>query len=265
MGSPCGWSIENCGCGTCWADYSPATQDNAAALAIGLMWAATGRQFGLCEVTVMPHNPGRRDPLYQTFPASAPLGGEPGTLGIYPVLDSGTWRNLCGGGCSCRSTCQVLLDGPVASIVEVQVDGEVVDPAAYRVHDREALVRIDGTCWPVCTKVDTPIPGFEVTYERGSPIPDQVQAAVEVLACEYAKACANQACRLPKRLASLSRQGVEVTLAQVPDPGQGVLRTGIQVVDDAITAVNPWGLVERPMVWSPDQPTHPSITWWAGS
>lgn len=268
MGTPCGWSIEQCGCGSCWDNHSPATQARASALAIGLMWAATGRQFGLCEVTTRPANrrPTPSDPLYQTFPVNAPYGDEGGGLGIYPVLDSGTWRNLCSpGGCnSCTDGCQVQLPDPVAEIVEVRIDGIAVDADTYEVQSRRILVRYDD-CWPTCQRFNTEVPGFEVTYLRGTPIPDNIQAALEILACEYAAACTGGECRLPQRLASLTRQGVEVTVAEVPPSAGGVIRTGIQTVDDAIASVNPFNRVARAEIYSPDMPQVRTTTWRSGS
>lgn len=266
MGEPCGWAITQCGCGTCWDGYSPAVQARAAALAIGVMWAATGRQYGLCPVTLMPSNPRPRGGLYRTYPvlSRTAVADWDGTAAMFPYIVDGVWRNACGSGCSCRTACGVELPGPVAAITAVLIDGDEVDPAAYQIHNRTLLVRIDGDCWPVCQTYGVAIPGFEVMYERGRALPLNVQAAAETLACEYAKACVGGVCALPGQLSSLSRQGVEVTIAQVDRSGPG-LRTGIQVVDDAITAVNPANLTERPEVWSPDLPDDRVVTWQASS
>ena len=265
--APCGWTVETCGCGTCWDGYQPAVQARAETLAATVMWAATGRRYGPCEVTVLPCNPRRELPLYQAFSVVDPLGIDSVSGGFAgPVLDDGTWFNRCSVlGCSCRARCEVPLDGPVAEIVEVTIDGEVVPPAAYQVHDRTILVRIDGDCWPVCQTYGTEIPGFAVTYARGLEIPPAVQAGFELLACEYAKACVGGVCALPPRLASLSRQGVEVTVAEVPTEPGGLVRTGIKTVDDIIAADNPYGLAAPAEVLSPDQPRFRTVTFQGGS
>lgn len=268
MGAPCGWTVEQCGCGGCWTEHSPAVRETATALATTVMWAATGRRYGPCEITVLPCNPAPVEPLYQTFPVGAaydPWGGGSGPVTV-PVLDSGTWRNIaCGGGCTCRAVCEVPLDGPVYDIVEVLVDGEVIPATAYEVHDRHLLVRTDGECWPTCQVYGQEIPGFEVTYSRGEAIPAPIQVATGVLVCEYAKACQGKPCGLPSRMRRLTRQGVEVEVADVPKDGKGRIRTGIRLVDDALDADNPYGLAERPTVYSPDIPQARVVTWSSGS
>ena len=269
MGSPCGWVVDDCPCGdTTWDALDAGVRDRAEAQAALVMWAATGRQFGACEVTVMPCGPRPSAPLYQTFPVALSRGvhspwGEGDDSGRpVPTIDGGTWFNRCGAGCSCSADCEVRLDGPVIDIVEVRVDGALVDTGAYRVLDRSLLVRTDGECWPSCQHMGDEVPGFTVTYDRGTLIPPAVQAAFEQLACEYAKACVGAPCGLPPRVTNLTRQGVSVTVEQVTDTDpNGVIRTGIKAVDDVIKAVNPYGLTERPQVFSPDLPTNRVITW----
>jgi hypothetical protein len=148
----------------------------------------------------------------------------------------------------------VWLPGPVASVVEVVVDGVVVDPGNYRVDNREWLVGLNGQCWPECQNLNLESPDegtFEVTYTRGKPLPVAGQIAAGELACEFIKACAGQPCALPANLSSLTRQGVEVTMV---DPTNEVTSglTGIRNVDLWIQAVNPNRLQARPRVWSPD-------------
>jgi hypothetical protein len=219
------------------------------------MWAATGRRYGRCETTVVVCNPGRPDPLYQTYPVGG-YGDGPG-LGPYIAVGGG-WRNGgCGGGCTCTAECEVVLDGPVDSIVEVHVGGELVDPDAYEVHDRHLLVRIDGGCWPTCGSM-IPTYGMTVTYLRGT-IPDHIQAASETLACQYAKACTGGACVLPQRLASLSRQGVDFQVAEVAADGSDWWATGIDTVDRVIAADNPGHLRGPAEVLTPDLPRHRTV------
>lgn len=261
--APCGWVLDACGCGGgCLDKTSPDTAATAKDLAAMVMWAATGRRYGLCELTVLPVNPGCSEPLYQTF--GLDRGGYSSGSGLAtPVLEAGQWSNRCGGGCTCRGDCGVYLDGPVASVVEVLVDGVEVDPALYEVHDRTLLIRVDGVCWPTCQTLGVDIPGFEVTYLRGTPVPAGVLTAAGQLACEYASLCRSGECRLPARMQSLSRQGVDVTVLQNPTD-RGFIRTGLPLVDAVIEADNPYGLTERPRVLSPDLPTARRVTWRSG-
>lgn len=263
---PCGWVVNRCGCPgeQCWDNHLPAVRERAAALATGHMWAATGRRYGLCEITVQPCNPRSAPPLYQTWPVDSFGGGGGDGDGAYllPMIEGGTWYNRCGAGCSCRARCEVPIPGPTttAHITQVTVAGETVAPGAYQVHDGHLLVRVDGQCWPTCVDYNRQDPpDFTVTYTRGEPVPADVQAATEMLACEYARACTGGECRLPQRLSRLSRQGVEVTVAEFTEWGD-LVRTGISEVDRAIWAHNPHRLQGRPQVLSPDVPTPRVVT-----
>lgn len=255
--SPCGWVVEKCGCGgaQCWNGLSPEARARAQALAAMIMWAATGRQYGLCEITVQPT--GRRcatEPLYQTFG----VGSSHGLLS--PVIDGGQWYNrptYGGDGSCCTDTgCEVELQGGVLkeNILSVTVAGETIPPTAYVVFDGRMLTRTDGSCWPCCvnfTQQDPP--GFTVTYLAGQEIPDAVQYAFERLACETAKYCAAGVCALPQRMTRLSRQGVEIEVEQVDrELTPGRMLTGIKEVDDVIIAVNPYAAAAPSAVYSPD-------------
>lgn len=271
MTGPCGWTVAKCDCsGDDWASYSAETRAQATTLATHFIWAATGRRYGLCEQVVMPCNPPPVFPLYRTYPVRVLNGFDNGDdpWGLFPggaALVAGQWRNnACRTGCRCAAACEVGLDGPVDSIIEVRVDGDVVDQSTYQVHDRRLLVRIGGDCWPSCAVYGSEIPGFEVIYLRGDPIPPAVQTASDILACEYAKACTGKDCALPSRLQSLSRQGVNLTVAAV-DLEKGRLRTNIIRVDAILDADNPHGLTQAPTVLSPDLLPARTITWAGGS
>ncbi len=258
MVGPCGWTVTGCACGTGgWDDYDAATQAYAATTAAAILWAATGRRYGQCEVTVEPCSR-PEDPLYVTYPlaeiGSAPAGG--------PYISGGVWHNSCGGGsCGCVGRCEVALEGPTstAAVTSVTVAGVVVAPAAYVIYDGYLLTRIDGECWPTCRDYSDPATAFRVVYDRGDPIPDHVQAAYERLACELAKACVGGDCALPQRIRSMTRQGVEIQMVDLADES-GRIRTGITVVDQVIDAENPRGLQQRPRVLSPDLPVPRMVT-----
>lgn len=252
--APCGWTIDTSCCPD-WAGFDIAVRERAEAWATQILWALTGRRFGACELTVRPCGPRCRDVGgWRAYPVVADGYGTGGLLA--PYIREGTWFNCgCVGACACRPACEAWLPGPVATVVEVTVDGVVIDPSAYRVDDRQWLVRTDGECWPDCQDLDTSDPTadgtFFVTYTRGTPVPVAGQIAAGILACEFAKACAGADCRLPRNLVALSRQGVDIAL---PDPtdliGQGL--TGIADVDLWIRSVNPTRLTHRLRVWSPD-------------
>lgn len=206
---PCeGWIPDE----PCDCEPTPSeAQLDAAALIIDSL---TGSRYGLCEVTVLP------------------------------CVERRCQRTVC----DCCHLEEIWLPGPVDSIVEVQVDGVIVDSeVGYRVDDHRWLVRIDGDTWPTC-----PTP-FQVTYLRGTPVPAGGQAMVADLACELAKAaCDDKTCRLPRRITGLSRQGVTVTFEQFAG------RTGLYEVDTWIDAVNQ---LFTPRVSSVDLPKVRQVTW----
>lgn len=150
--------------------------------------------------------------------------------------------------CRCRGRCccdyEKLDLGaafPVDEVLAVTIDGEVMDPADYRVDNWRWLVRLDGLRWPRCQDMlagEAEQGSFSITYTWGRSIPAGARAAAISMACEFAKKCRGSAsCRLPERVTSLTQQGVSMTLL---DPflflEQG--GTGLYEVDLWLTSVN---------------------------
>lgn len=254
MIGPCAWEFDS-GCCPSWDDFPPETQAAATDYASLVLWASTGRRFGLCEMTVRPCGRflGGQMPFWGW--------GSYWSGGIwYPYIGSdGLWRNCgCHGFCNCRPQCEAYLPGPVESISEVIVDQVVVDASTYEVQDNNWLVRVDDECWPHCPDMAAD-EAFEVTYIRGEPVPSALSHAVGILACEFAKACAGQDCRLPGRLQFIARQGVTAQLVDVErllDRGL----TGLMEVDQIVAALNPNGLKARPRVMTHDVPIPRTVT-----
>ena len=174
--------------------------------------------------------------------------------GWAPVaLIDGSWTNLrcglCGGiTCNCADSLKVIeLPGPVLEIVAIVIDGVTLSPSAYRVDAQRFLIRQDDETWPQ-TQDMLKAPGAEGTwsieFKRGVAVPNGGQIAAGVLACELAKAAADDAdCRLPRRVSSVARQGVVVGLL---DAFEGLEdgKTGIWLIDSWVASVNR----PRPMV-----------------
>lgn len=265
---PCSWEVvvpsEVC---PDWDTYSQATKDSALWLASTYLWAATGRRYGSCPVTVRPSQSQRGEVLYQAFAVS------PGTEGLGvpggPFLFGGRWFNSgCATACCGNSACAVVLRGPVTDVEEVLIDGELIAPSAYRVDvSRGAwlLVRTDGECWPVCqdfTANEGEEGAFSVTYGFGSPVPEALAIATAMLACQYGKFLTGGVCQLPAQMTRLTRQGVELEVSP-PDPAEG--QTGIREVDQVVQALNPSKRQSRPLLFSPDLPENcDRVTVWAG-
>lgn len=245
---PCNWSLDiDETCCPSWATLPVAQQTRAITYATKIMWAATGRRYGLCENVIRPCGLDRRC-------------GSCGSWNWYggwmrPYILDGLWRNCgCECACDCKPRCQIKLPSPVAQVTEVLVDGIIVADTLWRVDDNQWLVRTDGNCWPECQNynVDVPAVGtIQVTYDRGDPIPQDVLDAAATLACEFAKACAGLPCRLPNRMTSLTRQGVSVSFVDIDRLlARGL--TGIVEVDQVIIANNPFGQKSRPFFYSYD-------------
>jgi hypothetical protein len=255
---PCsGWNVD-VGCCPDWDTYDASLQTAAAEYGAFTVWAATGRRFGVCPRTVRP---------------CGKTCSNQGIYGYYwsegtwmPYILNGEWRNfMCGCGC-CQPACQVWLPGPVASITSVTLDGSVVDPSTYRVDNGQWLVRTHDAsvddCWPVCQdyNLDTGTNTFFVEYMQGYAVPSILQRAAGELACEWVKSCLGLPCRLPQRVTSVARQGVSITMVSVEELLRHGL-TGVQTVDQVIRNFNPYGLVSRMGISSPDDPVVRYTTW----
>lgn len=255
MVAPCDWTLEPGVCCSDWDGLPADVQARATTLATRMMWAATGRRYGPCEITVQPCVSKGLPPLYQVFPER--WGGRSdGSWPLYPYLQGGAWFNPGLGGCNCcGSHCEVLLQGPTrtSAIVEITVAGAVVPSTAYVVQNGSILVRTDGDCWPSCVNYgNQDPPDFEVTYLRGLVVPPSVLDAASMLACEFGRACVGGPCRLPQRLRRMTRQGVEIEVDDV-DRASARFLTGIEEIDMVIQTENPFALQARPRVWTPDR------------
>lgn len=220
--------------------------DRWTSVSTDILWAASGRRYGECEVTIRPC-----------------LRRCGGGVSWEPHKGSdGSWYNVnvCGcpdDPCSCTSLCEVVLPGPVSSIVEVSVDGVVGDEGAYRldlVGTQWRLVHTDGGCWPTCQDLTAgcdEVGSFCVSYLLGIPLSDLAIAANSELACELVKSCIPGCpCRLPKNVQAVTRRGVSITF----ESSKGWLHT-LPMVSAFLLATNPRGLVSASSVWSPDVPS----------
>lgn len=277
-GLPCNWTVDT-GCCDDWGTYSASLQTAAAEYAALSIWAATGRRFGACTRIVRPCGKDCED----NYGWGSGYYWADGVW--FPYILDGVWRNCycgTGPGCRrCRPDNQVWLTPPVSGIVEVRFsDGTIIDPSTYRVDDWQWLVRqgpnlditpitaTDGG-WPQYNDYNYPVIGslapsdkaaWEVEYLWGLGVPTVLQRAAGELACEWAKNCLGQACRLPQRVTSIARQGVTVSLADVDQLLQNGL-TGLTTVDSIIQRFNPNRLPSRMSISSPDLPVIRETTW----
>jgi hypothetical protein len=205
-----------------------------------LLWALSGRKYGgehrITERYECPCRCNRRR-WYSRSPQSP----------IFPVWHNGEIYNvsLCD---MCDQTHRLRLRGrPVRSIESVSVQGDVLDPGAYEIHDSAYLAATSSKSpWSLCNQVT-------VTYTYGVLPPEAGRRAARLLAEELLKATiAPDECTLPDRVTSISRQGVSFTILD-PQSFLDEGRLGIYEVDSFLRAVNPGKAVRPARVFSPDQ------------
>lgn len=220
MTGPCVWAARTDGLGAVWDAADIDEQTAALDMATYLLWAWSGRRFGVCT---------------QTFrPAPAADRG---------VCDD-TWRGD-----------RLILPGPVQTVEQVLVDGvELVEVDDWMLYGNE-LYRAGGELWPSTNDLSLPateVGTWAVTVTRGIPVPVAGEVAAGLLARELLPSIVGTSgCRLPSRVQQVSREGVDMSLVDVAallDAG----RTGVREVDLFIAAVNPRRIVAPPGVWSPD-------------
>jgi len=241
------WPIEWCNCNLSGA--SPAATGQAALAATEVLWALSGRRFGVCQVTVRPC----RDECEQTGIIWPAVDSYP-----FPTLLDGSWYNVgclggCVGACSCNTVSQFTLPGPVDQIVQIVIGDEIVPTGSYRLDSARFVVRTDGGNWPVCNDLSKSSgPGtWRVTYRAGLEVPMLGQMAAAELACEFLKKLSGLECKLPSRVTNISRQGVSMTLLDPQDfLTEG--RIGLYLSDLFIKTFNPNHLASRSRVYSPD-------------
>jgi len=219
-----------------------AQQSNAEDMAIQVLWQLSGRQFGLQDVTARPCPP--REHHYR-------LGrtGDPADPYV-PIFWGGRWTHYpCGCGIHCRHAGPrtVHLPGPVAQITSVTIGSDVLDEAGY-VLEGEILYR-KGANWPGQDR-NRPLGEagtWSVKYQLGLPVPPGVGTLTGLLAKEFIAACQNVACRLPRQVTNVTRQGVSY---QVYDPNKiyAAGKTGLSEVDLWLASVNPRAIYGAPTV-----------------
>lgn len=257
--TPCLWPVVgNC---NLQADQPPELVDAANQMAIEILHAASGRQFGECVDT---YQPCRRECANIIAPLDmwSLLDIRHSALAIRTPWENGFYStmvcsNCISDDCGCTDLPAIeLWHDPVTSILDVQVDGTSLAPGDYRLWRRNRLLRTDGSGWPECQDPTVPngsVGTWSISYRHGRPVPAGGQIAAGLLACEIAKAmCGDTSCQLPKRVQSITRQGVSVAFLD-PQDFLSDGRTGIYLIDLWLAQINPNRLQRRARAYSPEQ------------
>lgn len=233
---PAGWAPSTEVLGAQWAVYDPDVQQVALQWSVQTLWALSGRQFGVQDVTVAPWVPTGRPgvPLPPGRVLSAGAGFAP-----YRPGATGPAR-------------VVRLPGPVLAVAAVVIDAAVVTD--WVLDPDGTLVRTGGGAWPVAQDVYDP--RWTVRYTRGRVVPAAGNLAAARYAVELAKGLsAAPVNKMQGRVRDVGRSAMAVTPQDATDPANAGL-TGVPLVDDWLRAVNPDRRASGPVVWSPDVSRH---------
>lgn len=223
-------------------DYSfdPTLLADALQIASDVLYEFTGRQWpGTCSTTIRPCG-------YR----------QPDSCGC---LSSAT--------CACKALSEITLPGVVAAVTEVKIDGAAISSDRYRVDDWRHLVYLPESDsatrqgWPCCQRLDradTEEDTWSITYQYGQDPPTGGVRAAAVLGCQLAVAFQPETigeCRLPKRVTSITRQGVSMTMLDpltLFDDG----KTGLEEVDLWVASIRLGARRRRAKVLVPGQAKH---------
>jgi hypothetical protein len=218
----------------------------AAQTASYLLWAMSGRKYtGETTVTERYTCTLRNNRLGPSTKTNSPVlfGGDVYNI---PTGDYDEYSELTSDGMSPDS--RIRLRGrPVTKIHAIRNrTGQIIDPSQYYLVDHSTIHIKSGTPWTPCNT--------EITYSYGTPVPVAGKMAARKLAIEFARLWSgDEACELPQRVTSVSRQGVSYTIL---DNQEFIdeLRTGLYEIDLFLKVVNPDNARRKSKVFSVDTP-----------
>lgn len=155
---------------------------------------------------------------------------------------------------------------PILEVVELRVDGQVIDPKWYYIRDGKlhASTGWDDADsplipWPAQNddRQDGAVDTWDLTVRHAPGPPETLREAAAVLACEILRLVSgDERCALPKTAVSVSRDGVTMTF-QPPVRG----RSGIKFVDSQIDLYGPEGIGIAPRrILNPADPTRVQVS-----
>jgi hypothetical protein len=202
-----------------------ATWDDLLWTASEMLYLWSGKQFsGDCVSTVVLETP-------------------PGAIG------SACWRHwgnpwtLRGQWDTRESVVARLPGAPVTSIESVTIDDVV------QVADVDYIAELPaGLIWRTQFRHWSDDGTTRITYHHGIAPPIGGKRSAVLLAIELGKSWSGEPCNLPKRLTSVTREGVTMTMATTLNGW----RTGLWDVDAWLASVNPHMATRRASAWSPD-------------
>lgn len=220
-----------------------AERNAAESLAVMVLHALTGRQFGLQEVTVRP---------CPESPCDSRGRYSGGVTSYLLSWEGDGWISVpCGCfGSRCRrgGPRAVHLPGPVHSVTEIKIAGVILDSAVWVV-EGNVLYRRE-TIWPPqhLGRPAGEAGTWTVKYLRGIEVPAALASLAGILAGEFLAAVGgDNKCRLPRTVTVAARQGVTY---RVYDPAVIYAngKTGLPEIDLVLASINPNHLAAAPTV-----------------
>jgi|TARA_R110000782_G_scaffold119653_1_gene210305 hypothetical protein len=218
----------------------------AAQTATYLLWSMSGRKYtGETTVTERYTCTLRNNRMGPSSRTNSPVlfGGDVFNI---PSGDYDEYSELTSDGMSPES--RIKLRGrPVTKIHAIRnKNGLIIDPSNYYLVDHSTIHIKAGTPWTPCNT--------EVTYSYGTPVPVAGKMAARKLAIEFARLWSgDDACELPQRVTSVSRQGVSYTILDNQE-FIAELRTGLYEIDLFLKVANPDNARRKAKVFSVDAP-----------
>ena len=285
---PCdAWTTEELVAQCCGLDLGTelAPLDGPIVAASQVLYELSGKRFpGTCTERVRPCSNGGCLGPWQNWqgigwvPWWWAKGGD--AYGFDVAYDFGVYGNWgawgeYGTGCGCTPISRVPLAGKAREILEVTIDGQIVDPATYRLDARRWLTRVPDPSapdtdlmWPVCQDMQrayTEEGTFSVLYSFGDDPPVVGTLAAQELACAIYQTCAaggavEDECTIPTSVTKIQRQGITFDVTEFTGWGRdkdGVWRTGLALTDMFLNTYNPQGLRRKSRVWWPERARYP--------
>lgn len=230
--------------------WDGATEDEratATAWAVAILWALSGRIYGVVDDLVRPHHrPPRRGNTYD-----GTLTGRGTVYAAHGLVLTGI-ATVTRTGCSCdvddcrhQTAADLALPGPIVEVTRIAIDGVEVPADTYAIRNHRWVRRRDGKAWPTrqdLNALDDEVGAFVVAYKRGIVPPEAGQLAAGIMAVEWLKDRDGRECRLPRGVTSANRNGLQVDLDPRAYFTEGM--TGIEDVDQWLLSVNPNRITE---------------------
>lgn len=205
--------------------------------ATDVLWGLLARPaIGICDVTIHPDATGGVCPYEIRRRGNLPRRGE---WEANFLVDA------------------VLLEPPVHDVVEVVIDGSVIDPAEYELHEGQWLVRASG-CWPTGGG-PAGEQRFVVTYQRGIAVPPTVrEATVEIANWLWSQHCSNRgSARFSPAVDGVNTQGMSYRFRRGSPEAQSEVEKAtaggsLPLTALVVSQLNPTGQRLPTMVYSPD-------------